>query len=38
MDIEKLWEILHKERNTASLQELPEGKWMKGEGSLWKTR
>ena len=24
MDIEKLWEILHKERNTASLQELPE--------------
>nr|CBH39453.1 conserved hypothetical protein [uncultured archaeon] len=24
MDIEKLWEILHKERNTASLQELPD--------------
>lgn len=24
MDIEKLWEILYKERNTASLQELPE--------------
>jgi len=24
MDIEKLWELLYKERNTASLQELPE--------------
>ena len=24
MDIEKLWEILHKERNTASLQKLPD--------------
>jgi len=24
MDIDKLWEILHKERNTASLQELPD--------------
>ncbi|MHC1635275.1 MAG: DNA replication complex subunit Gins51 [Candidatus Methanospirareceae archaeon] len=24
MDIEKLWEILYKERNTASLQELPQ--------------
>ena len=24
MDIEKLWEILHKERNTASLQQLPD--------------
>ncbi len=24
MDVEKLWEVLYKERNTASLQELPE--------------